>query len=56
MTTQVRLMCLHKSGKVVANGPSAPPSPNKELMLSTEVDSYLRPVSEASTREEAVAL
>ena len=58
MMTQVHLMCLHKSGKVVANGPPAPPSPNEELMLSTEVDSYLRAVSEASTGdgEEAVAL
>ena len=50
MTTQVCLMCLHKSGKVVANGPPAPPSPNEELMLSTEVDSYLRAVAEAPTR------
>ena len=25
MTTQVRLMCLHKSGKVVANGPQLLP-------------------------------
>ena len=42
-------MRLHKSGKVVANGPSAPPSPNEELMLSKEVDSYLTAVSEASS-------
>ena len=56
MMTQVRLMCLHKSGKVVANGPPVPPCPNEELMLSMEVDSYLRAVSKASTGEEAVAL
>ena len=47
-------MCLHKSGKVVTNDPSAPPSPNEDLMLSTEVDSYLRGVSEASTGQEAL--
>ena len=44
LRTQVRLLCMHKSGKVVNNGPPAPPSLNKELMLSTEVDSYLRAI------------
>ena len=52
MTTQVCLMCLHKSGKVFANGPPAPPSPNEELMLSTEVDSYLCAVAKAPTGQE----
>ena len=39
---QVRLLSMHKSGRVVSNGPSAPSSPSKELMLSTEVCIYLR--------------
>ena len=39
LRTQVRLLCIHKSGKVVSHGPPAPPSPNKQLILSTEVDS-----------------
>ena len=48
LRTQVRLLCMHKSGRVVSNGPPAPPSPNKQLMLSTEVDSYLRTVAETA--------
>ena len=56
LESQTCLMCLHKSGKVVANGPRAPPTPNQELMISTEVDFYLKEVHEASTGEEAVAL
>ena len=56
LRTQVRLLCLHKSGRNVNNGPPAPPSPNKELMLSTEVDSYLCTVAEAATAQEAIAL
>ena len=40
LESQTRLMCLHKSGKVVANGPRAPPTLNQEVMISTEVDSY----------------
>ena len=46
---QVRLLSMHKSGRVVSNGPSAPSSPSKELMLSTEVCTYLRAVAEAAT-------
>ena len=38
LRTQVRLLCMHKSGKVVSNGPPALPSLKKQLMLSTEVD------------------
>ena len=48
LRTQVCLLYMHKSGKVVSNGPPAPPSPNKQLMLSTKVDSYLRIVAEAA--------
>ena len=42
--SQIRLVCLQGSGKVVANVPRAPPTPNQEVMMSTEVDSYLRAV------------
>ena len=56
LESQTHFMCLHKSGKVVANGPRAPPTPNQEVMISTEVDSYLKAVHKASTGEEAVAL
>ena len=56
LESQTHFMCLHKSGKVVANGPRAPPTPNQEVMISTEVDSYLKAVHEASTGEEAIAL
>ena len=37
-------------------GPPAPPCPNKQLMLSTEVDSYLRTVAEADTAQAAMDL
>ena len=50
---QVRLLCVHKSERVVSNGPNAPPSPSKELMLSTEVCTYLREVAEAATAQDA---
>ena len=33
LESQIRLMCLHKSDKVVANGPRAPPTLNQELMI-----------------------
>ena len=56
LRTSNRLICLHESGKAVANGPRAPPSPNLEVMMSTEVDSYFRVVHEADTAEEAIAL
>ena len=52
---QVRLLSLHKSGRVVSNGPSAQ-CPSKELMLSTEVCTYLRAVAEAATAQDAVNL
>ena len=54
--SQIRLVCLQGSGKVVANVPRAPPTPNQEVMMSTEVDSYLRAVHEAKTAKEAIAL
>ena len=50
---QVQLLSMHKSGRVVSNGPSAPPSPSKELMLSTEVCTYLRAVAKAATAQDA---
>ena len=56
LRTQVRLLCMHKSGKVISNGPPAPPSLNKQLMLSTEVDSYRRTVAEADTAQAAIDL
>ena len=51
-----RLICIHGSSKAVANGPQVPPTPNLELMMSMEGDSYLWAVHEADTAEEAVAL
>ena len=56
LRTQVRLLCMYTSGKVVSNGPPAPPSPNKQLMLSTEVDSYLRTVADLDTAQAAIDL
>ena len=56
LEAQTHLMCMHKSGKVVANSPRAPPTPNQEVMISAEVDSYLKAVHEALTGEEAIAL
>ena len=42
---------MHKKGKVVNNDSQ----PNKEMMLSTEVDSHLLAVAEAATAQEAIA-
>ena len=50
------LICIHGSGKAVANGPQVSTNPNLELMMSTEVDTYLRAVHEADTADVAVAL
>ena len=50
------LICIHGSGKVVTNGLSVPPTPNLKIMLSTEVDMYLRAVSESDTVDEAPAI
>ena len=33
LRTQVRLLCMHKSGKVVSNGPPAPPSFGQNLIF-----------------------
>ena len=51
-----RLICIQGSGKVVTNSPPAPPTPNIEIMMLMEVDTYLRAVSEADTADKAVAL
>ena len=56
LRTQVRLLCMHKSSKVVSNGPPSPPSPNKQLIISTEVDTYLRTIAEAATAQAATDL
>ena len=45
---QVRFLSVHRSGRTVSNGPSAPSSPSKALMMSTEVCTYLRVVVEAA--------
>ena len=42
LRTSNRLICIHRSGKPVTNGPSVPPTPNLEIMISTKVDTYLR--------------
>ena len=44
-----RLICIHGSGKALTNSPPAPPTPNIEIMMSREGDTYLRAVSEADT-------
>ena len=41
LKTQGWLLSVHRSGRTVRNGPSAPSSPNKALMMSTEVCTYL---------------
>ena len=45
----VKLLSVHKSGRTVSNGPSAPPSPSRELIVSSEVCTYLQAVAEART-------
>ena len=50
---QVRLLSVHRSERTVSNGPSAPSSPNKALMMSIEVCTYLRAVAEAATAKKA---
>ena len=45
-----------QAGQRVHKGPQAPPTPNLELMMSTEVDTYLRAVHEVDTADEAIAL
>ena len=37
----LKLLSVHKSGRVVSNGPSAPPSPSRDLMCATKVCTYL---------------
>ena len=45
-----------RSGRIVSNGPSAPPNPSMPLMTSMEVSSYLRAVAEAATAQDATNL
>ena len=54
LKSNVKLICMHKSGRTVHNGPKAPPKPSLELMISTEVCTFLRAVGEAATAQEAV--
>ena len=53
---QVRLLCMHKSERVVSNGPIAPPSTSKQLMISTEICTYLRAVCKAATAQGVINL
>ena len=53
-TQAVKLICMHRSGRTVHNGPRAPPKPSLELMTSTEVCTFLRAVGEAPTAQDAV--
>ena len=52
----VKLLCMHRSGRTVHNGPKAPLQPSMELMTSTEVCTFLCAVSEAPTAQDAVTL
>ena len=52
----VKLLCMHRSGRTVYNGPKAPVEPNMSLMTSTEECTFVRAVSEAPTAQEAVEL
>ena len=52
----VKLLCMHRSGRTVHNGPKAPVEPSMGLMTSTEVCTFVRAVSEAPTAQDAVAL
>ena len=53
-TPAVKLLCMHRSGRTVHNGPRAPLKPSLELMTSTEVCTFLRAVGEAPTAQDAV--
>ena len=52
----LKLLSVHKSGRVVSNGPSAPPSPSRDLMCATEVCTYLRVVAEAARAKDASSI
>ena len=52
----VKLLCMHRSGRTMHNGPKAPLKPSMELMTSTEICRFLHAVNEATTAQEAVTL
>ena len=52
----VNLLCTHRSGRTVHNGPKAPVEPNMSLMTNTEECTFVRVVSEAPRAQEAVEL
>ena len=52
----VKLLCMHRSGRTVHNGPKAPVEPSMALMTSTEVCTFVRAVREAPTAQDAVSL
>ena len=45
---------MHKSRRTVHNGPSTPPRPSLELMVSSEVCNFLRAVREAAKAQDTV--
>ena len=45
----VKLLCMHKSGRTIHNGPKAPLSPSMSLMVNTEECTYVRAVNESPT-------
>ena len=49
-----RLVCVHRSGRPVYNGPKAPLQPKMELIISNEVCEYVRAVMEAETADHAI--
>ena len=51
----VKLLCMHRSGRTIHNGPKAPLAPTMSLMISTEECTYVRAVSESPTAQGAVA-
>ena len=51
----VKLLCMHRSGRTIHNGPKAPLTPTMSLMTSTEECTYVRAVSESPTAQDAVA-
>ena len=51
----VKLVCMHKSGRTIHNGPKAPSSPSMSLMVNTEECTYVRAVNESPTAQDAVA-
>ena len=51
----VKLLCMHRSGRTIHNGPKAPLAPTMSLMISTEECTYVRAVSESPTAQDAVA-